>query len=489
MAASSSGAIASLFTNASVQPWLEAEQLDSAKACLVYGGSASPLERPVPSEHTPSGSTKALHPLRESQPQWSTPLQQVLDQPPSRLPFQFALLGILFCGAFGTWAWLGKIQDISRAQGRLVPQGEVYKVQTVTQGEVTQIAVKEGQRVNAGQVIAVLDNRLAEAEVNRLEQSLAMYRLQLTQSQRLTERARSEAKTRQMASAAEIRAQKAAIAQAQANTATQQQLLTQISAQTADYSQRVDRLRPLVEEGVLAQEQLFEAEQAVKDRQQLSTQTQGELQQSVSQIEQLQAELAQRQAEAAQSDLELLQQVQRLELETAQMQAKVSETETLLKAAQTRLAQLYLYAPTSGTISALNVRNLGEVTQPGATFAEIAPDGMPLILAATLSTQEAGFVKAGMPVQIKFDAFPYQTYGIIPGRVVAISPDTVRNDQQEMVYRVEIALDKTALPATAEPIEFKAGQTARAEIVTRQRRIMDVLLDPIKKIQTGGLAL
>ncbi|HEY9658003.1 MAG TPA: HlyD family efflux transporter periplasmic adaptor subunit, partial [Allocoleopsis sp.] len=440
------------------------EPLDSSEAAVICGGSIAPVEpyqkvrSPQPdADITRADRTKAD---RTKENYWSPTLQNLLDQPPSRLPMRFIAAGILFCCAFGAWAWFGRIQEVSYAQGRLVPRGEVYKVQPTAQAEVTQLKVKEGQSVKAGEVLAVLDNRLAEAEVDRLQQSLVSYRLQLIQLQGLMDTTRLEASSRRAIANAEIQAQEAEISKIKNTITTDQTLLTQLEEETAAYQARMARLQPLVTEGVVAQEQLFDVEQALREHKRTGTEKQGELKQSLGELARLQAELSERQATGQQSELEAQQKLQQLQREAAELQAKVTETETLLQAAQTKLQQMYLYAPVNGIISALNVKNVGEVTQPGQTIAEVIPNSTPLVLLAKLPTSEAGSVKQGMVVQIKFDAFPYQDYGIVPGKVLAISPDAKTDEKAGTVYQVEIAIDRPSAKDTSQTIEMKTGQTA-----------------------------
>jgi HlyD family type I secretion membrane fusion protein len=394
--------------------------------------------------------------------------------------------GLLFGIAFGAWAWFGRIQEVSHAQGRLEPKGAVYKIQPVTQGEIARILVKEGESVKAGQVIAVLDSRLAQAEVDRLRQGLAAYQLQHAQLRGLMEQTRQEMKTRQAIARADIQGQESAIDQVQSRIATARQTIAQLQAETVAYQGRLDRLQPLVAEGILAQEQLFEVEQAVREHERLVTQNQGEIEQYQAEDDRLRAGLSQKQAEGQQNELETQQRLQQLEREAADMAAKVAETQTLLKAAQTKLEQMNLYAPVNGVISSLNVHNAGEVIQPSQTIAEIGPDGAPLVLSAFLPNQEAGLVDEGMQVHVKFDAFPYQEYGVVSGRIISISPDAKHDEQLGAGYRVKVALEPNT--KARHGIELKAGQTANAEIVTRQRRILDLLLDPIKKLQ-GGVSI
>ncbi|NJO93322.1 MAG: HlyD family efflux transporter periplasmic adaptor subunit, partial [Hydrococcus sp. RM1_1_31] len=238
-----------------------------------------------------------------------------------------------------------------------------------------------------------------------------------------------------------------------------------------------------------ANEQLFQAEQSLRDLEARITQNKGELATNAKEAEQLEAELVQKRAEAQQIQLETSQKMQQYQLDIAQTQAKIAQTKNLLATAKVKLKNNYLKAPIDGVVLALNLTNTGEVIEAGKTVAEIAPEGAPLVLSAVLPNQEAGFVKKGMPVKIKLDAYPYQDYGVISGKVTEISADAKSDDKLGTVYRVEIELERDYVTDQQQKIEFKAGQTASAEIVIRRRRIADVLLDPIRQIQKDGMNL
>ncbi|MBD1929151.1 HlyD family efflux transporter periplasmic adaptor subunit [Trichocoleus sp. FACHB-90] len=524
----------------------------SSEAASIYGGTAvsvqSPQSEPESSGfslRTRAGNQEPKHSAPASG-NWSTSLQNVLEEPPSTLPRKLVLGGLVFCVAFAVWACFGQIDEVGHAQGRLVPKGEVYKIDPVEMGKVVNIAVKEGQAVKAGQMLVELDTQIATGEVERLEQMLGTNQIELSQKQTLIEKMRQESGTRAEIGKADVEAAAAAIAQANAKTAASQKLLTEYLADTAANQARlerlkplsgtaqellaqrqadaaaaaeeVERLKPLVEEGAIAKkylfdsqqvlrdrqsaitknkleedtgvkEQLFQAEQALRDRQSAITETQGELQQTQAQAEQLQAQLHQKQAEARRTQLEAQQQIQQLEVEITQLKAKIAENKNLLTSAKSKLKQRFLYAPVDGVVSSLNINNTGVVVQPGQTVAELAADKAPLILSASLPNQEAGFVKTGMSVQIKFDAFAYQDYGTVSGKVLSVSPDAKPDERLGAVYRVEVALDRNSVTANNQTIHFKAGQTATADIIIRHRRIADILLDPIRQLQKGGINL
>jgi hemolysin D len=230
-------------------------------------------------------------------------------------------------------------------------------------------------------------------------------------------------------------------------------------------------------------------EQALRDRDRSITETQGATERSTSTMAQLEAKLAQTEATAQKNALETAERLQQLQIEATRLEATIRESEVLLAQTETELSQASLVSPVDGVVSTLEIANVGEVLQPGQTVAEIAPVTAPLVLTAQLPSQEAGLADVGMPTNIKFDAFPYQDYGIVTGQVVAISPDARVDETLGSAYRVDITLDQTHMDHEGNSIPLRAGQTASAEIVVRQRRILDLILDPIRRLQRGNISL
>ncbi len=522
----------------------------STQANFIYGGlpnsRSAVIDKPTQAQARESAVNPTTATNTTFDRNWSLGLQNLLEEPPATFPRHLLLGGVVFFLAFGTWAWLGKVQDIGQARGRLVPQGEVYKLNPAQSGKAVRLAVQEGDLVKAGEVLVELDTTDASSEVVRLQQQLAAYKVELNQKQELIAKNQLEAQKRIAIAAANVQSQQAAIAAVDVEAATTQKLIslmqTEITASQArlrkvapltDTSNerlqqlradveanqaRITRLQALVDEGAISREYLFQAEQTLRDRiaaisqSQLQedaitkerlfqaeqtlrdrtaniTQYQGELRRAGAQKAQLQAGLIQKQAEASAIQIENQQQVQQMQLDIDRLKAEIAQAQSLLHTAQTKLSQRFIFAPVDGVVSSLSLRNPGEFVQTGQTVAEIAPRSAPLILAANLPNREAGFVKVGMEVQVKLDAYPYQDFGVITGKVTSISPDTKADKQQGEVYRVEVNLDRSYITANHQTIPFKAGQTATADIVIRRRRIIDLLLDPVKQLQKDGLDL
>jgi hemolysin D len=522
----------------------EREQTDQ-----IYGGIAGSVSFPrVTPPLTDVAAQKSPHlsSIPVAKKDWSNALQSLLDQPPASFPLQLMLGGFIFCGAFVAWGYFGTVDEVGQARGQLAPQGQVYKIHPVELGKVSQILIKEGQTVKKGEVLAELDRQIATTELTRLQQQLTALKAELTQKQSLIERIHLEAQTQSAIAEAQIQAQQASIERVKSQIVSNQRLLNQLNfeakvtqerveslqplkAETQTLieklqegelaaQQRLERLKPLLESGAISkdlvfqaeqnlrdqqraivqaqlseknstQEQIFQAEQSFRDRQRLITQSQGELKQSQVEIEQLNAELAQRKAEAKTIQVATQQKIQQTELEVTQLQAQIKDTQNLIAMAEAKLQERYLYSPVDGIVSSLNVFNQGEVIQPGQTVAEITPKNAPLILTASLPNDKAGFVKTGMSVKVKFDAYPYQNYGVFEGTVQSISPDTKIDQGVGPVYKLEIVLKKNYVLQQEQKIQLRPGQTASADIIIRRRRILDILLNPILQLQKNGIDL
>lgn len=516
------------------------------QASSIYGGMiASAPTRPQPIEPQKNSTPPKPEPVINSA-NWSGSLQAVLDQPPASLPLRMMWGGLAFCLAFAAWATFGQIDEVGHARGLLMPKGDVYKIHPIESGKIASIHAKEGQLVKAGQALVELDTEFAQKEVERLQQLLMADKIQLAQMQGMIEKHQLQASNRSAMAKADAQAQESAIAQAKQKAATTQDVLiqlqadieadrirlqglqslpatvqervTQLQADVAAHQARLEKIKPLVEQGAISQaqtfaieqeirdrqsaitkshldegtstkERLFEVQQNLRDRQRTLTQNQGELRQSVTEAKRLESVLVQKQAEGNTSQLESQQQIQQLQVEMTKLKSKIAENENLLSSAKAKLNQRFLYAPVDGIISSSNIRNIGEVVQAGQTLAEIAPKTAPLVISASLPNQEAGFIKIGMPAQVKLDAYPYQSYGIISGKVTSISPDSKQDKQLGSVYQVEVSLDRYSITANQQTIQFKSGQAATVEIITRRRHISDLLLDPIRKLQKGGISL
>ena len=141
-----------------------------------------------------------------------------------------------------------------------------------------------------------------------------------------------------------------------------------------------------------------------------------------------------------------------------------------------------IVAPIDGTITALDVRHAGTVLCAGQQVASIAPSRARLIVDVQVPNALIGFVERGLPATIKLDAFAFQDYGTIAGRVIDIAAD-VRSDGPQGSLYVPIAPAHDRIAAGGKVRRLRPGLSLTAEIVTGRQTILDLLLTPIRKLR------
>jgi hemolysin D len=190
--------------------------------------------------------------------------------------------------------------------------------------------------------------------------------------------------------------------------------------------------------------------------------------------------------------LKIQQQLKDLQSQLTAIESEMAQTKSQIISLKFQLEQRVVRSPINGVIFELPITKPGAVVQPGQRIAQIAPNTSAFILKAQMPIQNSGFLKVGSRVKIKFDAYPFQEYGIGSGHVRWISPDskTQETDQGKIAtFELEIALDQPYLESWNKRILLSPGQTATAEVIIRQRRVIDYMLDPFKKLQKGGLEM
>ena len=154
-----------------------------------------------------------------------------------------------------------------------------------------------------------------------------------------------------------------------------------------------------------------------------------------------------------------------------------------IAAAELTLQHTTLTAPVSGIITTLSVHGSGEVVQQGQTIATIAPTGVRLVVEAQLPNKDIAFIEKGLPAKLKFDAFPFQDYGVVEGTVIDVSPDAQVDKESNSFYKVTIAPRKPEITAKAKNVPLRRGLAVSAEIITDRKSILSLLLEPFRKLK------
>jgi membrane fusion protein, hemolysin D len=414
------------------------------------------------------------------------PGAEVRDGPPSRLGMLLGLVIVLVFVGASLWAWVGTVDVIAIARGRLIPRDRTQVVQAVDPGVIRRIHVRDGAAVRKGQALLELDPTTSDAEGTRLEHELLDARLNAarleallsgestlspppsappeaaTLQRRLLEDQRAEHRRRLAAAGLASEQRSAAVAATVANV---ERLETVVAIQT----QRADAFRALLDRQFVATLQFLEVEERRVDKVQ-------ELAIERRRLEQEHAALAEAIARREVIDAEFRS--ARL-AELASWEARAgSLAQELVKATHRRAVQR-LSAPADGVVQQLAVHTIGGVVAAGQQLMMIVPLAGGLEVEAWVDNKDAGFVRVGQPAALKIETFPFTRYGTVPGSVVSVSADAMTVERVGLVYLARIALDRDAMEVDGEMIKLAPGMSVTAEIQIGRRRVIEYFLSPL----------
>jgi HlyD family type I secretion membrane fusion protein len=382
-----------------------------------------------------------------------------------RRPLVFAVgLCIAFAGGLGTWSALAPLQSAAIAPGTVVVDTNRKAVQHLEGGVVARLLVQEGDTVNAGQLVVLLDQTLARSTVDRL-------RGQLLASLALQARLRAERDQRaEIAFPAELtvdagdpvaaelmQAERRVFETRREQMEGQIRILRQRNAQVeeeirglADEIKAEDLQLRLIGEEIAAVEALVAKGLERKPRllalQRQSAAIEGLRAQNVARIARGRQSIGENEMRVLDLRAQYLSEaVQKLRDEEAQ----IFDLREKIRGAQDVLQRTEIRAPVAGRIQALKVFTVGGVVAPRETLMEIVPGDEKLIVEARMATSDIDMVRAGLPVQLRFTAFSQRRSSSLEGRVLSVSADRM-NDPQSGVpfYLLRITLDAGAtLPA------------------------------------------
>ncbi|OUL31112.1 HlyD family efflux transporter periplasmic adaptor subunit [Nostoc sp. 106C] len=440
------------------------------------------------------------------------------------------------------WAILSKVDETGTSRGRIEPKDKTIKLDAPVAGTVAEIRVKEGESVKSGQILLLLESELVKAELRQAQDKLEGQLNRLSQLNSSQNQLLVSLTTQQQQNQSQQLEKQAQVDQARQNINTlrnsyelqKEEKLSQLNqarqtlensrtvnklmeSSLASTQREVERYRKLKQEGIVPEINLVEKQDIGKDKQKLYEQSKSDIEQSKLRLEEQQSSyernLRQASADIEQAYLRLKEQERgyqsltrsgqlallkiadqqkTLDTEITSLKAEIAQTNSQIEALKFQLGQREIRATVNGTLFQLPIQKAGSVVQSGTMVAEIAPRNSPLIVRAQMATTESGFLQKGLPVKLKFDAYPFQDYGIVSGELIKISPTTTEIDTPNgkvAAYNLEIALKQDCIPSANKCIALHPGDTATAEVIVRQRRIIDFLIDPFKKLQQGGVKL
>ncbi len=408
------------------------------------------------------------------------------------------------------WSFFGHADVIVTAQGTLLPESEVRRFYAPVDGELANLYMAEGQPVSKGDVVARLNARGAiEAATNALEAQLKLEDAERDWKQFPEKKALMERKAAALKEQVEVeeRQHEKRVAEGTSKLAEGQKAQVQEARTNLDEARRARdaakeeadkyaRLLALPGGGGVSQLQvegkknaLLAADNAYRVAQsrlsELGARQSMESTQAKAQLETSGQELAKLrlQYESASREVANTEDKLRLQVQTARLVADA--------AARIRFENidkdnfLLIVAPVDGVITDVTSTQPGDKIQANTPLGGIAPKNARPVLKIEIAEHDRAFVRENLPVKLKFNAFPYQRYGLINGTLEYISPATKPAPQtKQPVYEGRVKLERDHYQVGDAKYPLRYGMTATAEVIVRERRLIDLALDPFRQI--GG---
>jgi membrane fusion protein len=376
---------------------------------------------------------------------------------------------VALVAAIFVFLFLAQYSRKETVSGYLTPATGTARIFAPRLGVVRAVHVEEGQIVREGQPLLTIDTDQIAAsgeDVNAaMLSSLNQQREMLNrQVQAEEQRTRSE----QQRLNALIRGMEAEIASLKSQVAVQTERIRLSETLVAPATQ-------LSAKGIMSDIELKRRQEALLEQRQ--------------NLDALNQQIAARQSQLADTRYSL-------EQVPTVMAEKIQLLRNELATAEQRMAEIngrrayVIRAPTAGRVSALHA-TLGQTADPRFLQLAITPPNAELHAELFVPTRAIGFVRAGQPVRILYEAFPYQSFGTYAGRTVQVSQTILTTSDvavpialKEPVYRVTAALDRPDIDAYGQKVPLQPGMFLKADIILEKRSLMSWLLDPLLSART-----
>lgn len=368
---------------------------------------------------------------------------------PFARPVLWACVAVI--AVFLIWASLAKVDEVSRGEGKVVPNSRLQVIQSLEGGILRELLVKEGDIVTAGQPLAQLDDtRFASSA---LESSAQVIALKATI-------ARLEAEVLGAGGVAfppDIAGNDPVIASERALFAARRQnlnaTLQALREETAYAQRQLALVQPLAAKGVVSEVEALRLGKEV-------------------------AQLKGRQTEVRNTYM------QEAYAELATKKAELAAQAQIFNQREDQLKRTRLVAPMRARVNDVRVTTRGGVVQPGEPIMSLTPIDDQLLVEARFLPRDVAFIRRGMPARVKITAYDYTVYGDLSAKVEQISEDTIEEDTPRgkvAYYNVLVRTDRSYLSRNGQQLPIRPGMVAEVDVQSGRRTVLSYLLKPLLK--------
>ena len=406
-------------------------------------------------------------------------------------------------GGFIGWAAFAPLDEGIPAPGVVSVESKRKRIDHLTGGLIDKILVRDGEQVQEGQELIVLDEAQAKAALNA---ALSQWRIAAATEARLrAERDELEGiefpkelvmAARDPEAASAMHAQEQLFISRRAALAGELRIIAesvrglelQISSldqlqygrgkQVQLFKQQLTSFRKLHAQGFVSRNQLLEQERQLAE-------VQSKQSEALANIALVNARLGEFRMRGAQRETEYRRDV---ETQLAELQKDVASSAERLAALQDSFSRLVIRAPVSGTVVELAFHTLGGVVKPGERILDIVPQGDELIVEARVAPQYIDRVHAGLPADVHFDAYTSRArQPVIAGKVLLVSADAIADARTgAQFYAMRVAVPASELKKLGS-LQLQPGMQGTVMVKTGERSLLVYLTRPLLRRFTAAM--
>ncbi|MBW8463757.1 HlyD family type I secretion periplasmic adaptor subunit, partial [Acidovorax sp.] len=403
-------------------------------------------------------------------------------------------LAVLFLLLLVLWAAYAELDEVTRGDGKVVPTSQVQVIQSVDGGIVEELPVREGQLVEAGQLLLRVDSTRFLSTMLESRASLLALQAKALRLQALTQGGSFLPPPELLRDAPDIVAQEmrlyrsrreeisAQVSISQNQLMQRQQELNEVRARKEQAERGLELMlkelnatKPMVATGAVSEVEVLRLDREV-------ARLRGDREQADAQISRVQAAIQ-----------EATRRIEEVQLTARnQMSSELSETMSKLssmseggRALADKVKHADIRSPVRGTVKRLLVNTVGGVVQPGKEVVEIVPSDDALILEAQVSPRDIAFLHPGQEAMVKFTAYDFSIYGGLVAEVVNISADSVVDEKGNANYLVRVRTRKASLGPN---LPIIPGMVAQVDILTGKKTVLAYLLKPVLRAKANALS-
>lgn len=426
---------------------------------------------------------------------------QGFDQ--DRPPRHWLYVIVIICGFLATalvWSANAQIDELSRAEGRVIPSTKTQVIQSAEAGVVSEILVRTGEQVKKGQLLIRLDDTTTSSSAGEVQARVRALQAQVA-------RLRTEYEGRAamgytcpaavLAEVPEVCENEANLLRARLQTLEQGKLVLvqrveqrqrELNEARANQvrlgesydlaAQKLALIEPLADKNLVSQTELIAAQRDASE-------TRGQREAVIESIARLEAAMSEARLQVEQAELQFRQDA--LTDLTLRL-AELSSAEEALRGASDRVNRTDIRSQVDGIVNEIVVNTVGGFVTPGERLIDIVPVEDTLLIEARLKPSDVAFVLPGQPAEIKFTAYDFSIFGGLRGEVANVSADSMIDpNTRETYYNVLIKTGDSMLHFNGEDLPILPGMVATVEIITGKKTILQYLLKPINKARDEAL--